>query len=88
MTVPVFSGCGPTGALFTNDLDEIRSALLRTAPFGLTAFYDAVVVGIDHLRAVTRDRKAFVVLSDGRDNANRCTLECGSNRTTVERNNR
>jgi Ca-activated chloride channel family protein len=59
----------PPSVRFTNDLDEIRSALLRTAPAGLTALYDALVVGIEHLKTGTRYRKALVVLSDGGDNA-------------------
>src|SRR6185436_1098399 len=46
-----------------------------TAPVGLTALYDALAVGIDHLKAGTRDRKALVVLSDGGDNASHRTLD-------------
>jgi VWFA-related protein len=59
----------PQSIPFTNDLEQIRSALLRTAPTGLTALYDALAVGIEHLKTGTRDRKALVVLSDGGDNA-------------------
>ena len=65
----------PSAIQFTNDVDQIRSALLRTAPVGLTALYDALAVGIEHLKTGTRDRKALVVLSDGGDNASRRTLE-------------
>lgn len=59
----------PPSIRFTNDLDQIRSALLRSAPVGLTALYDAMAVGIEHLKTGTRERKALVVLSDGGDNA-------------------
>ena len=65
----------PSPIRFTNDPDQIRSALLRNAPGGLTALYDALAVGIDHLKAGTRDRKALVVLSDGGDNASRYDLD-------------
>jgi Ca-activated chloride channel family protein len=65
----------PSEIQFTNDVDQIRSALLRTAPVGLTALYDALAVGIDHLKGGTRDRKALVVLSDGGDNASHRTLD-------------
>jgi VWFA-related protein len=65
----------PREIQFTNDLDQIRSALLRTAPVGLTALYDALAVGIEHLKTGTRYRKALVVLSDGGDNASRHTLD-------------
>jgi VWFA-related protein len=41
----------------------------------LTALYDALAVGIEHLKAGTRDRKALVVLSDGADNASRRRLD-------------
>jgi len=64
----------PPSIPFTNDPNPIRSALLRTAPNGLTALYDALVVGIEHLKTGTRDRKALVVLSDGGDNASRHSL--------------
>ena len=70
----VYQGLPPE-IQFTNDLDQIRSALLRTAAVGLTALYDALAQGIDHLSAGTRDRKALVVLSDGGDNASHRTLE-------------
>jgi len=65
----------PSSIRFTNDLDQIRSALLRTAPAGLTALYDALAVGIEHLKNGRRDRKALVVLSDGGDNASRSRLD-------------
>jgi VWFA-related protein len=65
----------PPSIRFTNDLDQIRSALLQTAPAGLTAVYDALALGIEHLKGGTRDRKALVVLSDGGDNASRRGLD-------------
>lgn len=64
----------PPSIPFTNDLDQIRSAL-RISPDGLTALYDALALGIEHLKAGTRDRKALVVLSDGADNASRRRLD-------------
>jgi VWFA-related protein len=65
----------PPSIPFTNDLGEIRSALLRTVPAGFTALYDALSVGIEHLKAGTRERKALVVLSDGGDNASHHRLD-------------
>jgi VWFA-related protein len=65
----------PPAIPFSNDLDQIRSALLRTAPAGFTALYDALAVGIEHLKDGTRDRKALVVLSDGGDNASHRRLD-------------
>ena len=65
----------PPSIPFTNDLEQIRSALLRTLPVGLTALYDALALGIEHLKTGTRYRKALVVLSDGGDNASRRPLD-------------
>ena len=41
----------------------------------MTALYDAVALGLEHLGAGTHDRKALVVLSDGGDNASRRRLD-------------
>lgn len=60
----------PASTRFTSDARQLRSALLPV-PTGLTALYDAVALGLEHLSAGTRDRKALVVLSDGGDNASR-----------------
>jgi Ca-activated chloride channel family protein len=65
----------PPSIPFTNDLEQIRSALLRNSPAGLTALYDALAVGIEHLKGGTRERKALVVLSDGGDNASHHQLD-------------
>ena len=65
----------PPSIRFTNDLDQIRLALLRTAPAGLTALYDALAVGIEHLKTGQRERKVLVVLSDGGDNASSRRLD-------------
>lgn len=65
----------PPSMPFSTDPDQIRAALLRTAPTGLTALYDALALGIAHVRTGTRDRKALVVLSDGGDNASHSRLD-------------
>jgi VWFA-related protein len=65
----------PPETPFTDDATLIRSALLKTVPSGLTALYDALVAGIEHLTKGTRDRKALVVLSDGGDNASHRGLD-------------
>jgi Ca-activated chloride channel family protein len=44
-------------------------------PAGLTALYDAMAVGLEHLKTGTRERKALVVLSDGGDNASHRHLD-------------
>jgi len=64
----------PASIRFTSDAGQLRSALLPV-PTGLTALYDAVALGLEHVGAGTRDRKALVVLSDGGDNASRWRLD-------------
>jgi Ca-activated chloride channel family protein len=64
----------PPSIPFTSERDQMRSALMKNAPLGLTALYDALAMGIEHLNGGTRDRKALVVLSDGGDNASRRSL--------------
>jgi VWFA-related protein len=64
----------PNSMGFTNDVHLLRAAL-TTAPGGLTALYDALAAGIEHLKTCARDRKALVVLSDGGDNASHRTLD-------------
>lgn len=64
----------PPSIPFTNDVEKLRSAL-AAAPAGLTALYDAVARGLEHLKTGTRDRKALVVLSDGGDNASHRNLD-------------
>jgi Ca-activated chloride channel homolog len=59
----------PASIPFTSDVEQIHSALVRTPPNGMTALYDALAAGIEHLRTGSRDQKALVVLSDGGDNA-------------------
>ena len=65
----------PPSVAFTGDLNQIRAALFRNTPSGLTALYDALAAGIEHLKTGSRERKALVVLSDGGDNASHLTLD-------------
>ena len=70
----VFLGLPPS-IPFTSDLNQIHSALIRNPPNGMTALYDAIAAGTEHLKYGSRDHKALVVLSDGGDNASRRRLE-------------
>lgn len=65
----------PPSIRFTRDRDQVHSALLRNPPIGRTALYDAMALGIEHLKRGTRDHKALVVLSDGGDNASHISLD-------------
>lgn len=60
---------------FTEDMEELHSALSAAPAYGMTALYDAVDRALYHLERGTRDRKALIVVSDGGDNASSQTLE-------------
>jgi Ca-activated chloride channel homolog len=63
----------PAATLFSDDLDQLRKALDRGVPEGMTAMNDAVVVGLEQLEEGRRDKKALVLISDGGDNASEHT---------------
>lgn len=64
----------PPSVGFTEDPARLRAALLITPAQGMTALYDALDRGLEHLQHGTRDRKAMIVVSDGGDNASEQTL--------------
>jgi Ca-activated chloride channel family protein len=64
----------PGAVRFTNRLDELEQAILKTPATGQTALYDAVGEALEHLRAGSRDRKVLVIISDGADNASSRSL--------------
>jgi Ca-activated chloride channel homolog len=55
--------------LFSDSVQELRSALYRGQPRGKTAINDAIASGLKQLTLGRRDRKTLVVISDGGDNA-------------------
>jgi len=61
----------PGHTLFSDNLEQLRTALERGIPQGRTAFNDAMLEGLDQLTLGRRDKKALVVISDGGDNASR-----------------
>ena len=70
----VWPGLRPP-VVFTEDMDELYAALSEAPAQGMTALYDAVDRGHDHLQLGSRDRKALIVVSDGGDNASTHTLD-------------
>jgi len=59
----------PPSIPFSSNVAQLRNALQRGVPQGRTALYDAVLGGLKHLDTGKMDRKALVVISDGRDTA-------------------
>jgi len=58
---------------FTKNRLQLRASLVRFPPGGKTAFYDAVIAGLDHLEKAGYQKRVLVVMSDGGDNASRHT---------------
>ena len=59
----------PADIPFTDNVNQLRSALSRGTPEGRTALNDAVVFALRHLEGGRRDRRTLVLVSDGGDNA-------------------
>ena len=64
----------PDNTPFTDQADHLEIALSRIAADGMTALYDAVAAGFEHLKRGNRDKKVLVVVSDGGDNASKHKL--------------
>lgn len=58
----------PDNVLFTDNVQQLRSALWQGDPEGRTALYDAIDMALDQLEFGRRDKKTLVVISDGGDN--------------------
>jgi Ca-activated chloride channel family protein len=60
---------------FTSDTVELRNRIALVGGSGATALYDAVYLGIEHLRHAHNPRKALLLITDGEDNHSRYTLD-------------
>lgn len=58
---------------FTAHPEEIRTALQRSQPGGLTAMLDAVSFALREMKKAKNPRKAIVIVSDGGDNSSKYT---------------
>jgi Ca-activated chloride channel homolog len=71
-----FSQDGYLDQDFTSDVNLLRGALQKVSMQGSTALYDAIVASSVHLKNNPRlDNKVLLVITDGRDNASRETLQ-------------
>ena len=59
----------PRNVLFSDDVNQLRSALYQGVPEGRTALNDAVVAGLEQLHLGRQSKRALVLISDGGDNA-------------------
>ena len=61
----------PGGKPFTSNPQELATAVSEVSARGMTALYDAVAEGLNHLESSQSDKKALIIVSDGGDNASR-----------------
>ena len=60
---------------FTDDRGRLANALRRVRVGGGTALYDALALGVDHIRNGKHDKKAILLISDGEDTASTTSFE-------------
>ena len=59
----------PGGKPFTSNPRELAQAVSAVSARGMTALYDAVAEGLNHLQLGRWDKRALIIVSDGGDNA-------------------
>jgi Ca-activated chloride channel family protein len=59
----------PDSIGFTDDPKELEHAISRAPATGMTALYDAIVLGLEKLKSGAREKNVLVAISDGGDNA-------------------
>jgi Ca-activated chloride channel homolog len=61
----------PGGKPFTSNPQDLARAVSEVSARGMTALYDAVAEGLNHLQLGRSDKKALIIVSDGGDNASK-----------------
>ena len=65
--------------------DQLWQALNRLVPYGNTALYDAVLVGLNELTRIPHRHKALVLFSDGEDTSSRAVLSAVGQQVLMRR---
>ncbi len=65
----------PQTKMFSANARELERALPVSAGGGKTALFDALEMGLDHIRSLKQEKKALILVSDGGDNASTHTAE-------------
>jgi VWFA-related protein len=66
-----FSDRPETVCGFTKDTSEIEDGVSRIQSKGWTALFDAIYLGMHHMKRASNERKVMLILSDGGDNHSR-----------------
>lgn len=64
----------PPKMMFTDNINELRSALYYGQPVGQTALYDAIAYSLKHLEYAHHEKRTLIVVSDGGDNVSSTTV--------------
>ena len=59
---------------FTSDRAALEQKLSDAKPFGQTALFDALLLGLDQMNDARHTKKAILLVTDGIDNASKATL--------------
>jgi VWFA-related protein len=59
---------------FTSSIPLLEDTLAGVKPYGQTAIYDALLLGLDHMEAAKNTKKAILLFTDGVDNSSKHTL--------------
>jgi Ca-activated chloride channel family protein len=65
----------PSGTDFSDNVDQLGTAIWAKPALGTTALYDAILSGLYQLGHGASDKKVLIVISDGGDNASKARLD-------------
>src|ERR1700730_375044 len=60
---------------FSSSIPELKEALERIDARGSTALFDAIIGSLDHLKKAAKEKKVLLIVTDGKDNPSRNSLE-------------
>jgi VWFA-related protein len=59
---------------FTDSIPLLEDSLAAVKPYGQTAIYDALILGLEHMDAAKNMKRAILLFTDGVDNSSKHTL--------------
>jgi len=59
---------------FTATIADLEKTLAKERPFGQTAIYDALILGLDHMESAKHQKRVILLITDGIDNSSTHTL--------------
>src|SRR3989449_6134787 len=59
---------------FTDSIPLLEESLASVTPYGQTAIYDALILGLEHMHYSMHPKKALLLITDGIDNSSKHTL--------------